>query len=316
MCYGRTQKAACLLFLIVSSARCAEAPERAALKLKPASPCPALAAAAQTNHISLDRMDSLSGTNALHAGDCATVLVTFVQKEKRTQWLLYLETAATDPKKIPERKQGEFVVSSSFGPPIKFQSKRVPAKLRLIGPFVASGAAKQPKVEDTHAEFSLNEGFDGEITSKALLPMKPTAAEQRAMCGTFPALFSYVDIVQHTEGLEGLFFKLVEMPSVWSMIRHVGVTANLSFGNKALPSPANPADWNLPASAPVYYFPFLLRLNDQPALKITLAVTSPQQPLLICGGVVGLLAEKVDDEQSYMSMRLVSARSESGLKRK
>ena len=56
-----------------------------------------------------------------------------------------------------------------------------------------------------------------------------------------------------------------------------------------------------------YYFPWLVRLNGEPALNITLIASSPRPPLLICGGVVGLLAEKIGDEETYMTLRVVSA---------
>ena len=84
---------------------------------------------------------------------------------------------------------------------------------------------------------------------------------------------------------------------------------NLTFGDGVLPSPANAADWNLETSAAAYYFPWSLRLNDEPALKITLVTASPRQPLRICGGVVGVLAEKIDDEGTYMTLRLISAKA-------
>jgi hypothetical protein len=87
------------------------------------------------------------------------------------------------------------------------------------------------------------------------------------------------------------------------------VRADINFGGDS--APANPADWDLPASAPVYYFPCMLRLNGEPALKITFVVTTPQPPLLICGGVVGLLAEKVGDNETYMTLRVISAHRES-----
>ena len=150
--------------------------------------------------------------------------------------------------------------------------------------------------------------FNKSVTSKALAAMNPSPAEQRTVLSTYPALISYFKIVQHTKGLKDLFYKLVELPSVWSMVKHGGVDVDLSFGNGAAPSAAIPADWTLPASASAYYFPWMLRLNDEPALKLTLVATSPRPPLLIGGGVVGVLIEKIGDEETYMTMRLVSAR--------
>ena len=101
--------------------------------------------------------------------------------------------------------------------------------------------------------------------------------------------------------------KLVKLPSLWSIVRHRGVNVALHFGKEAYP--ANPADWHLPASAPVYYLPANLLINGQVALKVTLVVTAPHPPLLICGGVIGLLAEKPGDSNTYMTLRVISARS-------
>jgi hypothetical protein len=42
-------------------------------------------------------------------------------------------------------------------------------------------------------------------------------------------------------------------------------------------------------------------------MRITLVATNPRPPLLICGGVVGVLLEKIGDEETCMTMRLVSA---------
>jgi hypothetical protein len=273
-------------------------------------------------------MVSWSGTKTLGPGDSATVLVTFVQRKKQTQWLLYLEAATRDPSKSTN-KPVTFTVGSAFGPPMKFKSQPYPVKLRMFGPFMAAGSTREPKWKETDAQFSVNEDFlalgldqsaailhrwskttnfpDG-VTSKALLAMNLTPAEQRAVCATFPALISYFEIVQHTEGLEDLLRKLVELPSLWSIIKHRGIEMNITFGEGALPSPAKPTDWNLEPSAPAYYFPWLLRLNGEPALKINLVTTSPRPPLLICGGVVGVLAEKIGDEETYMTLRLISAK--------
>ncbi|HMJ91634.1 MAG TPA: hypothetical protein VK530_17565, partial [Candidatus Acidoferrum sp.] len=281
----------------------------------------------------VEGMDVCSGTNGLRPGDSATVLVTFVQKKKQTQWLLFLEAATPDPTRATN-KPATFVVSSAFGPPIKFKSKPYPVKLRMFGPFVAAGPGSPPKSKETTAQFPVNEdflalgmdqaaallhrwsgmtNFNRAMTSKALRAMNPTVEEQRTLSAVFPALISYFNIVQHTEGLEDLLKKLIELPSLWSIIRHRGVEMNIGFNG--VPSPAEPASWNLEPSTPVYYFPWLVRLNGEPALNLTLVTTSPRPPLLIGGGVVGLLAEKIGDEETYMTMRVISAKCTTAQKR-
>jgi hypothetical protein len=312
------------------AAPCADAPAKLPPKLKPIPACPALVAAAKLNQIPIEGTDAASGTNGLRPGDSASVLVTFVQKKKQTQWLLYLEAATPDPAK-PAAKPTRLVVHSSFGPPIKFESKPAPVKLQMLGPFGAAGWKKPPKSEVAQAQFSVNEDFLGlgldqaaallgrwsktidfnkPVTSKAMSAMDPTSAEQRTVCGTIPALMSYFNVVRHTEALSELFYKLVDLPSLWSMIRHGGVNMDLSFGHGDAPSLADPADWNPPAPASVYYFPWMLRLNEQPALKVTMVTASPRRPLLICGGVLGLLVERIGDEETYMTFRVVSAKGE------
>jgi hypothetical protein len=192
----------------------------------------------------------------------------------------------------------------------------------MLGPFSMS-TAKSPKAENKFAEFSLNESFLGVGLDQAAVvisrhpatnelhgtnsPANPklTPEEKRTLNGAVPALMSYFDIVQHTEGLESLLMKLVKMPSLWSIVTHRGVNVGMYFGHEAYE--AKPADWDLPASVAVYYLPTDLRINGQVALKVTLVVTAPHPPLLICGGVIGLIAERPGDDATYMTLRVISA---------
>ena len=305
-------------------------------KLRTLSTCPALANAAATNHIPMTEVDPSTDNKTLHPGDSATILGTLILKKNQAQWLLFVEAAEPDPKK--PAKPGKPMVVNLFGAPISFESKPVPARLRMLGPFPMSGTSKELKPELRNEQFSLNESFLGlgleqaaevvyhqnqmkhtaraESAAGSPVPAdklsntnaspKLTPEQKRAISGAVPALMSYFEIVQHTEGLEDLLLKLVKVPSVWSIVRHLGVTADFGFGKEAYP--ANPADWNLPASVPVYYLPCLFRLNGQPALKVTLVVTVPHPPLLISGGIIGLLAERPGDDDTYMTLRIISAR--------
>lgn len=134
-----------------------------------------------------------------------------------------------------------------------------------------------------------------------------TSEDERALCGSLPALFSYFDFVQHTPGLQDICVKVVDMPSVWSMIRHVGVTPNLTFQTEQFRA-ADSFAWEPAGNAAVYYFPMMLELNKQPALKVTFVVTSPKSPLLGCGGIVGMLAERPGEKETYLTLRIISAR--------
>jgi hypothetical protein len=57
---------------------------------------------------------------------------------------------------------------------------------------------------------------------------------------------------------------------------------------------------------PCYTFPLALRVNRQPALTTTLVVAPARPPLLECVGIVGLLAEKPTDKNTYLLLRIIS----------
>ena len=289
-------------------------------KLKPVDTCSVLLAAAMTNHIAMTQVDPSSETNTWREGDSATILGTLSLKKTQAQWLLTVEAAAPVPQKESAKKPAPLVVHL-FDTPVTFESKPVPARLRMLGPFPVSGSLKQIKPEDQKTRLWLNESFLGVGLDQAAAVIARrfhaastnsgadanlTQEEKRAISGAVPTLMSYFEIVEHTEGLEDLLFKLVKMPSLWSIVRHRGVEASLHIDKEA--SRANPTDWNLPASVPVYYLPCTFMLNEQPAVKITMVVTSPHPPLLICGGVIALLAEKPGDNETYMTLRVISAR--------
>ena len=309
-----------LALCIAARCRADDAPAALSPKFKPVPVCATISAATATNHIPLDGIDASFTNRALHPGDSMTVLGTVFIKKKESQWLLYVESLTpTNTKSNPP----PYVVNL-FGSPIKFESRPVPAKLRMLGPFAVSDTSAE--IKEQTDQFKLNESFlalgleqaaevmhEKNVTTNStpeardILKAKLTPEERRALAGLIPALTSYFDIVQHTDGLESLLYKLVKLPSMWSIIRRLGVTAN--FFVLPDPSPANPADWGLPPGTPVYYLHSTLFLNKQPALKVTLVVTNPDPPRLICAGVIGLLAEKPDDENTFMTMRLISAKS-------
>ncbi len=302
---------------------CARAYGELPPKMEPTPPCPVLLEAAATNHIAMNQVDPSSETNTLRAGDSATFLGTLVLKTNRTQWLVCVEAASLTPKEELAVKPEPYVVKM-FGTSMSFESKPVPAKLLMLGPFAVAETSKQLKSQKRNASCWLDESFLGvgldqagavivremkakiENGSNTNAAANLTDAEKRALAGAIPALTSYLQIVQHTEGLNDLLLKLIKAPSVWSIVRHGGVNASLSFGKEAYP--ANPADWNLPPSVPVYYLPADLKVNGQLALKVTFVVTTPHPPLLICGGVIGVLAEKPGDNETYMTLRVISAR--------
>ena len=306
-------------------------------KLHSVPPCAELLAVAGANQIPIEQIDPLSDAGTLKAGDSITALVVLDDKGKRRmQWLLYLKVSGA---KTGTNKSSRMVMHSSTGSRLEFVSTPAEVTLRTLGPFDASPRKRALKHHDKTAQFTLDEGFlalgldraavalmrlrqskvkgsfgfssrpfpQGAITKtrKITHPVRLTADEERALAGAAPALMSYFNIVQRTEGLSEILFELIDLPSMWSLLRKGGVNTNFRFANENL-GPADDSAWNL--GLPVYNVPLVLELNKHHALDITFVATAPRSPLLPCAGVVALLAEKPGQKETYLSLRILSAR--------
>ena len=135
-----------------------------------------------------------------------------------------------------------------------------------------------------------------------------TLDEKRALAGWFPALMSYFHAVGETPELDTIMWKVVSLPSLWSIVRHVGVTAWMGMDFDNVSPLTLPAKWGVPGGAPVFTLPIMVELNQQPALNATLLVTDPRPSLLACGGIVGFVARNPDDDQNYATLRVISTR--------
>ena len=133
-----------------------------------------------------------------------------------------------------------------------------------------------------------------------------TPEEERALVCWDPALDAYFSAVGETPNLDHILLKVVSLPSVWSFVKNMGVKVSFGFDNDNI-GPLPLANWRVPGDAPVYSLPSLLTINKHPSLAVTFLVTAPQPPLLVCGGVLGFLAENPEVEENYLTLRMISA---------
>jgi hypothetical protein len=281
-------------------------------KLAPMAACPGLLDAARAGNLPLGGIDPPGEAGSLNPGDSVTALVTLFEKGRRpAQWLLEVEAVTPDAAEQARKPRAPWVWYTCAGDKIEFASAHAPVSLRLLGPY-AEAAGKASKAKERNARFTLDKGFLGlgldEATAaiyritqtkltnqfsaslepfteaqiaegkKAVTALHLTVAEQRSLAGLGPALLSYFEIVQHTPGLDKLFYKVVDLPSVWSVVRHVGVKASLDVEPEHF-APIDTAAWGLPTHPPGYGFPMAFRLNGQPALTVTLVVAPPRPPV-------------------------------------
>jgi len=298
-----------------------------------------LIAAAQAKNIPLEQIDPATDEDRLDPGDSISALITLFEKNRRKQWLVYLEVVAPTADEGARKPPPPMVMYSSYGGTQVCVSVPAFVVVRTLGPF--DDKTKPGKAPEKSARFELNKGHlslglhqaaaafqaleQGPVRGNWSVRHRPFTEEQlakgrematrlqlspeteRAMIGTIPALLSYFEVVRNSPGLSDIFFEVVDLPSAWSIIRHVGIkSVSLRFNKGAGQTKAGL--WGLPDSAPASHFPMVLDLNDQRALNLRFVVTSPNPPLLACAGVVGMLAEHPSEKEKYLTLRVVSAR--------
>jgi hypothetical protein len=134
-----------------------------------------------------------------------------------------------------------------------------------------------------------------------------TAAEERAMVGSVPALYAFFGIVLNTPGLQDVLSCVVDIP--WfSILAHGGKMPRADIRTTGGGQRLNSSQWGLPANQEVYSSPFELHLNGKAALICQLAVVEPRPPLLTSAGIVGLAAHRPDGKGPQLMIRVLSAR--------
>jgi hypothetical protein len=334
-----------LLLLFLTARVCSAEPATNLIsRLEPVPAFPEVWKAAGTAHIPLDGMTPLDDTGTLAPGNSVTALITLHQKgNRRTQWLVYFEIVAGTNSAKTEKPM---VLYNSMGD--KFEFTRSPAmfSIRALGPYVDTESFwGNPVPKDKYARVSIDGNFlglgldkgaaaiyrfnqgknrstnfnfwvdskvpaAGEIkrNRKVATELQIAPAEEQALAAWYPAMMAYFNAVGETPNLDSILLKVLNFPSLWSIVKHGGITAGLWFHLDDIRPVALPARWNLPGDAPVYTLPMSIELNDRPAINATLLVTDPRPPLLACGGIVGFIAENPVDSQNYMTLQVISAR--------
>ncbi|HEV2331290.1 MAG TPA: hypothetical protein VGY56_21110 [Verrucomicrobiae bacterium] len=317
--------------------------------LEPVPPFPELRTVAKANDIPLEGIGPVTATDVV-PGDSLTALVTLHQKRNRlTQWLVHFEVVALTNRSASHPAK-PIVLYNSMGDKFEFSNTPVAFRIRTLGPYVDSASIwGAPVPKDNDARASVNgtflalgldkcmaalyrldpliqkagaTNFNVEIFAKpppaalikrnqklgALLHITPQ--EKNALATGGPALGSYFSAVGETPELEDMMWKVISLPSVWSIVKHAGVTASLDFEVRNIRPVPLPPGWNLPGHATVYAFPLSVMLNEKPALYVTLLITSPNPSLVACGGIIGFVAQNPDDNENHLVLRIISAQRE------
>ena len=119
------------------------------------------------------------------------------------------------------------------------------------------------------------------------------------------AMLAFLNAIRDNEQLGQILWQVVQKPSVWSILVHLGVSTDITLSaSEPWPHPLGPDAPDLPA----YRVPMSIELNGTPALRCSIVVVRPWSPFAICAGITSVVAERPDDSGVRFRMRMVAAR--------
>jgi len=143
---------------------------------------------------------------------------------------------------------------------------------------------------------------------RQLEPYHLTVDDRRSFAGMLPAFAEFLGIVQGTPGLQDILWQVLERPSVFDFIRHVG-NANPNFTiDYAEPVDSGDLFWSDPGRRqPAQLLVVTLALFGKPVLRVGLLAVAPRPPLEVTAGVLAAAAWGPAHPDRVVVVRVVSA---------
>lgn len=316
------------------------------------APWPELARVAEAAGLPLAGFEQAGERERLVAGDEVVLLATLEEGARLRQWLLHLTVVGLEATER-EAAVGEARLFTSTGREISFAGARAAMDVVTTGPFErgrASGGVKTERARIVVNSAFLELGFARaamvidrlrrrreerpELAAGAFnvagqpfpeevvragreiaAQFELSEADERALAGTLPAMMEFFGVAARTPGLKDVLFAVVDVPW-WSVVKSGGRMPGVGFNFLSSAVGAeDPAAWPPAGAEAVWTNPFVMLLNQKPALVCRLVATEPRPPLSALAGVVGLAAGRPDGSKGTLSVAVLASRAgpENGL---
>jgi hypothetical protein len=300
----------------------------------------AAAAAVPLQGIALAPNAAAAGTDGvtmlleLHKGREVRQWIVRVQTARLTE----AERAKPAPAPAP------LVIHMSTGRTFTYGYTAQPLVVEFMGPFAVGGEAARPAPEVKHAVVTVNGeylrqgmaaycasaveikrrmqeagiknfiyfGGSGPMSAEGIAKSKQsmgtfvlTEAEDRLAFSIYLALTTFFDAAGRVPACQAVLTEVVDLPSLWSILRHVGVRMDFNYSwseSAVVDSP--PAG----VPGPMYTLPVTVMLNGRPGVKATIAVVPPNPPLEACAGIYAMCIEHPADASRRLFLRVLAAR--------
>lgn len=148
-----------------------------------------------------------------------------------------------------------------------------------------------------------------EPTRKTARSIGLTPERERALVGANPALQEFFHLISRTPGLQDILKNVIDVPW-WTVIKQRGkVAASVApqYNLAAHLAPGDPLLMGTRESG--YTLPYVLFIGGKSALTGKLAVITPQGPLQVSAGILGVAAVAPNGEGPRVMLQVVSARA-------
>lgn len=134
------------------------------------------------------------------------------------------------------------------------------------------------------------------------------AEAARHMYGGFATLTAFLRIIRKNELLSSVLWKVIDRPSLFSLIFHGGVTLSLNAQlTTSTPLPDTDLRGRL-AELPGHRTTLRLNANDSPVLNTIMWVTEPHSPYRLSGGIIAVEGFRPSDARVRFRMELLAAK--------
>ncbi|MFT3781079.1 MAG: hypothetical protein QM790_03620 [Nibricoccus sp.] len=178
------------------------------------------------------------------------------------------------------------------------------AWLRIKEEIDRQGGGKGANWAASPTPFSLDKIAAGR---KAIADLGMTEEDERALCGTMPALLEFFLLAIKTPEFRDVLREVVDIP--WLSVLKDGGKHLIPSVNYVPPfGRINPLGWSLPEGSKAYFMPAVFLVYDKPMVACRFAVIAPTPPLVTSAGIVGLAAQRPDGKGSHLMVQIVASR--------
>ena len=273
----------------------------------------------------------------LAPGDTCLFLMTIERAGKARQYLVEIRADTADGKEKSGFTMQPFSMFTNTGHRIDYGVRPVALVVTITGPIEGN---KEPKVRTSRAianEEFLSQGFcdacsafetlyslkrtkdqaglalasqpfpeaDAAVNQEKLraIGIVPSAEQERALGGIMPAIFSFFDLVMHTEGMSDTVEDLAAPSLALSLSMATG-SVNINFNIQTDKLAHLP-----PASdgAPRWTMPIILSMNGTDCIAMSLYARPATPPFRVCAGLDGLIARSIRKPDRILTLHRIGA---------